>query len=109
MPYAVFEWGGKQHLVQPGMTLRLEKIQAGEGDTVVFEDVLLVRSDEGEVLLQTAEQPVPYEVVGKLIKHERGKKIIVFKKRRKETYKKKQGHRQWLSVVQITEIRPKNS
>jgi len=107
MPYAVIEWGGKQLLVQPGMTVRVEKIDAGEGETVVFSDVLLVKTDEGETHLQTGETDLSYEVVGKLVRHERARKIIVFKKRRKETYKRKQGHRQWLSLVQITEIRPK--
>ena len=106
MVYAIIEYGGKQHWVEPGMAIRTEKIPAEEGSEVIFDRVLMVKTEEGEILLATAEESVPYQVVGELVRQIRGEKIVVFKKRRKETYKKKQGHRQALSLVRIEAIRP---
>ncbi len=105
MEYAIVEFGGKQYIMRPGQLVRLEKINQAEGSSVEFRAVYLVRTDAGTEVAANHE-PLPYIVRGTIVRHERAKKIIVFKKRRKEQYKKKQGHRQWMTLVRIEEIRP---
>src|SRR5919199_3382541 len=77
MPFAVIKTGGKQHRVEPGQTIEVEKLPVEEGQTVELSDVLLV-SDEngirhGQPLVQGA------KVVGRVVKQTRGPKIVVFK------------------------------
>ncbi len=100
--YAVIETGGKQYRVQEGDTLFVEKIAAQQGEEVKFDNVLLV-SDGGDIKVGK-----PYIedvcVEGKVLKHGKGKKVIVFKYKAKKDYRKKQGHRQPYTKVEITKI-----
>jgi large subunit ribosomal protein L21 len=100
--YALIETGGKQYQVEKDQVLSIEKLPYEEGETVTFENVLLVKKD-GEVKVGT-----PYvegaKVTGKVVKHGRGKKIIVFKYKPKKNYKRKQGHRQPYTQVVIENI-----
>jgi large subunit ribosomal protein L21 len=100
--YAIIETGGKQYKVQEGDVIFIEKLSADEGDCVTFDKVLAV-SNEGNIsfgapLLENA------SVNGKILGHGRSKKIIVFKFKAKKGYKKKQGHRQPYTKVQIEKI-----
>ncbi len=101
--YAVIESGGKQYRVTEGMICSLEKIDAEEGSTVVF-DKILVASDGENVKVGT-----PYlssaKIVGKVLNHGKGDKITVFKYTPKKNYRKKKGHRQPYTRVQIEEIK----
>ena len=101
--YAVIEACGKQYKVTKGDVVFFEKLDAEEGKKVTFDKVVLV-SDEGKV-----EVGAPYvkgiKVEGKVVAHGKGKKIIVFKYKPKKNYRRKQGHRQPYTKVEITDIK----
>lgn len=100
--YAVIETGGKQYRVEKNSVLFVEKLHAKEGETVTFDKVLLVNND-GETKVGS---PVVEgaKVVGKVVKHGKGKKITVFKYKPKKNYKRKKGHRQPFTQVVIESI-----
>ena len=101
--YAVIESCGKQYKVAEGDVVFFEKLDVEEGKKVTFDKVILV-SDEGKV-----EVGNPYvksmKVEGKVVSHGKGKKIIVFKMKAKKNYRRKQGHRQPYTKVEITAIK----
>ena len=99
--YAIIATGGKQYRVSEGDVLFIEKIDAEVDSTVSF-DVLLVEN-EGDVKVGT---PVVegVKVEGKVVGQVRGDKIIVFKYKSKKNYRRKQGHRQPYTKVEITKI-----
>ncbi len=100
--YAVISSGGKQYRVQPGETVRIEKLQAGVGQNVRFDEILAVRTDkEFKVGTPTV---TGASVTGTVVDQGRGDKIIVFKFKRKKQYKKTTGHRQDFTAVKISEI-----
>ncbi|HAB80412.1 MAG TPA: 50S ribosomal protein L21 [Glaciecola sp.] len=101
--YAVFQSGGKQHRVAEGQTVRLEKIEVAPGESVEFDNILMVSNGE-DVKIGT-----PYVAGGKVtaevVTHGRGEKIKIVKfKRRQGQNKKQMGHRQWFTEVKITGI-----
>jgi large subunit ribosomal protein L21 len=99
--YAVIKTGGKQYRVTEGQTLRVEKLPGKEGDKVTFGEVLLVGGDSpkiGQPLVQGA------SVAAQITAHDRGKKIVVFKFRRRKNYRRKNGHRQPYTELKITGI-----
>jgi large subunit ribosomal protein L21 len=100
--YAIFQTGGKQYRVGPGETIRVEKIDGPVGDTVEFNQVLLIQADSGVQVGQ------PYvrgaRVVARIVEQDRGRKIRVFKMRNRKTYRKQMGHRQWYTGLRIQEI-----
>jgi len=97
--YAVIRAGGKQYRVSPGDVVKVEKLPAGHGDTVEFNDVLAVSSQEGTI------GPGAGAVVsGQVMNSGRADKILVFHFKRKKQYKKIYGHRQPFTSVRITEI-----
>jgi large subunit ribosomal protein L21 len=101
--YAIIKTGGKQYRVSPGQTLRVEKLDGVVGDTVELDNVLLV-GGEGDV--QIGQPQVSGAAVNaEIVEQGRAKKIIVFKKKRRKGYHKKQGHRQYYTSLRITEIR----
>ena len=101
--YAVIEACGKQYKVEEKDVVFFEKLDAEEGKKVTFENVILV-SDNGKVQVGN-----PYvkgvKVEGKVVAHGKGKKIIVFKMKPKKNERKKQGHRQPYTKVEITSIK----
>lgn len=101
--YAVIEACGKQYKVTKGDVVFFEKLDVEEGKKVTFDKVVLV-SEEGKVEIGT-----PYvkgmKVEGKVVAHGKGKKIIVFKYKAKKNYRRKQGHRQPYTKVEITAIK----
>jgi len=97
--YAVIRAGGKQYRVSPGDVLRIEKLPASQGDTIEFNDVLALSSEDGKI------GPGNDVVVsGQVTESGRGDKILVFHFKRKKQYKKIYGHRQPYTEVRITEI-----
>ena len=100
--YAVIKSGGKQHKVSEGEEIFLEKIPLNEGDSIEFPEVLAVIKDGnlniGKPLLDGA------VVKGKIINHLKTKKITIIKMKRRQDYRKKQGHRQNLTKVKIESI-----
>jgi large subunit ribosomal protein L21 len=100
--YAVIKTGGKQHRVSEGDVLKIEKLEGLKGDTIVFEEVLLVSKEDqtrvGTPIVEGA------KVVGEIVNQGKGPKIIIFKKKRRKGFLKKTGHRQPLTEVRIKEI-----
>lgn len=100
--YAVIKSGGKQYRVQEGQTLKLEKIEVPTGESIDFDEVLLVGSDDevkvGAPLVDGA------KVSAEVVSHGRGDKVTIIKFRRREHSMKRQGHRQWFTEVKITGI-----
>ena len=101
--YAIIESCGKQYKVAEVDVVFFEKLDAEEGKKVTFDNVILV-SEEGKVQIGN-----PYvkgvKVEGKVVSHGKGKKIIVFKMKPKKNYRRKQGHRQPYTKVEITSIK----
>jgi large subunit ribosomal protein L21 len=100
--YAVIKTGGKQYKVAQGDKLRIEKLPAGVGETVTFDEVLLVG---GDALKIGAPFVAGAKVEAKVIAQDRAKKIIVFKFRRRKNYRRKNGHRQPFTALEITGIK----
>lgn len=101
--YAVIESGGKQHRVEEGETLKLEKLDAATGDKVSFDKILMV--GEGE----SVKIGTPYveggEVTAEVVQQGRHKKVHIIKFNRRKHFRKQQGHRQWFTEVKITGIK----
>jgi len=101
--YAIIKSGGKQFRVAPGSRVIVDKIEVPVGQTVEIADVLFVRSDKG---LQVGRPTVSgASVTAEVVAQDRGKKVLVFKKRSKKGYKKMQGHRQYETELLIKEIK----
>lgn len=101
--FAVIKTGGKQYLVTPGQKLKIEKLDAKEGDNFIFDQVLLVA--EGQKVEIGNPVVKGTKVEAKVLKQGRGEKIIVFKYHAKTRYRKKKGHRQPFSEVEIKKIK----
>lgn len=100
--YAIIETGGKQYRVQDGDQIYIEKLNLEDGETVTFDKVLVI--GEGK----ESKVGTPYvdgaAVFGDVIENGKGKKVIIFKYKAKKDYRKKQGHRQPYTLVEITGI-----
>ena len=106
MSFAIIETGGKQYKVSASNILKVEKLDIQKGNKVEFKKVLLVNDDKtveiGDPMISGA------VVEGTLLENIKDRKVIVFKKRRRQNSRKRYGHRQPLSKVQITKILSKN-
>ncbi|NIF22629.1 MULTISPECIES: 50S ribosomal protein L21 [Pantoea] len=100
--YAVFQSGGKQHRVSEGQTVRLEKLDIATGETVEFDQVLMIAN--GEDVKIGAPLVSGGLIKAEIVAHGRGDKIKIVKFRRRKHYRKQQGHRQWFTDVKITAI-----
>lgn len=101
--YAVIKTGGKQYRVTQGDQLRVEKLPGSVGDVVTFGDVLLV-AGEGATLQIGTPSLAGAKVEAKIVAQDRAKKIIVFKFKRRKNYRRKAGHRQPFTALQIVGI-----
>lgn len=99
--YAVIKTGGKQYRVSEGQSLRVEKVAGQPGDKVIFDQVLMLGGDEPKVGKPTVGGA---KVEATILAQDRAKKIIVFKFRRRKNYRRKQGHRQPYTELQINTI-----
>ncbi len=100
--YAVFKTGGKQYRAAKGDKLKIEKLDAAEGDKVSFEEVLLV--GEGESVKVGTPVVAGGKVEAKVLAQAKDKKVDVIKFRRRQNYRRTHGHRQEFSLVEITGI-----
>lgn len=100
---AVVEIGGKQYLVSPKQKLEVDKLNKKEGEEVIFDKVLLFQKGK------KVEIGTPYvkgvKVVAEVLSHKKGPKLIVFKYKPKKRYRKKKGHRQTFTEIEIKEIK----
>src|SRR5437762_9358067 len=100
--YAVMTTGGRQYRVSPGDTIDVEKLTGAVGETVALTNVQLV--GQGAEVTIGAPDVAGVRVEVRIVAQKRGKKIIIFKHRRRKGYRRKQGHRQSLTALQITGI-----
>ncbi len=96
--YAVIKTGGKQYKVEKDDLILVERIDGEEGSPVSFGEVLMVNGKIGLPLVDGA------KVTGQIVRQTRGEKVIVFKKKRRHGYRRKNGHKQDLTLVKIQEI-----
>jgi large subunit ribosomal protein L21 len=102
MTYAIIETGGKQHRVQPGEILKVEKIEAATGASIDFDKVLLV--SDGENVTIGAPYVAGSKVTAEVLEQGRHDKIKIIKFRRRKHHMKQMGHRQWYTAIKITGI-----
>ncbi len=101
--YAIIKISGRQYKVSEGQELFLNRLQGNEGDKVTFEEVLL-KDKDGKVEIGSPTIKGS-KVSAKIVEHLKGDKVLVFKKKRRKGYKKKNGHRQYLTKVLIEGIK----
>lgn len=100
--YAIIRSGGKQFRAEPGKTIKIPSLTAEVGETITFDDVLVAQTDDGISVGAPTVQGAT--VTGEVVEHGKGKKVIVFKWKRRKNYRRKQGHRQKYTAVRIDEI-----
>lgn len=100
--YAVFRTGGKQFRAEPGVKIRVPSLEAEAGDEVTFDDVLL--TGDGETVQVGAPVVEGARVEAEVLNHGRDAKVIVFKRKRRKQYRKKQGHRQGYTEIQVRNV-----
>jgi large subunit ribosomal protein L21 len=102
MKYAVIRTGGKQYRVSEGDVVKIEKLTGEVGEKIIMDDILFVGGDGdakiGAPLVTNA------KVTGEIVGQDRAKKIMVFKKKRRKGYMRRQGHRQYQTALKITTI-----
>jgi len=102
--YAIVQTGGKQYKVQAGDQLKVEKLKGEPGDQVDFDKILAIGTSEG---IKVGKPFITdAAVTATIIRTARDRKIVVFKKKRRKAYDKKQGHRQWYTLLKIQGIMP---
>ena len=101
--YAVIRTGGKQYRVSPGESVSVEKLEGDVGQEVLFTEVLLLKSGDKAISVGTP-TIVGVSVKAKIVSHDKAKKVLTYKKRRRKGYEKKIGHRQHLTRVLIEAI-----
>jgi large subunit ribosomal protein L21 len=99
--YAIVEIAGQQFKVEEGQKIYTHRLKANEGESISFNKILLV-DNNGDVKVGTP--TINGNVNAKVLKHLKGDKVLVFKKKRRKGYQKLNGHRQYLSYIQIEKI-----
>ncbi len=100
--YAILRTGGKQYQVEAGDSVRVEKLPGEVGDTIELDDILMVA--DGESVTIGRPQVEGARVKARIAEQGRAKKVIVFKKKRRQGYRVKRGHRQPFTTLVIEEI-----
>jgi len=103
--YAVIQTGGKQYRVEPGKTITVEKLAGDAGAQIVFDQVLLVSSGDGGNVTVGKPLVAGAKVTAQIVEQERADKLVVFKFRRRKNYVRRNGHRQDVTTVKISEIK----
>ncbi|HIJ83283.1 MAG TPA: 50S ribosomal protein L21 [Magnetococcales bacterium] len=99
--YAIVRTGGKQYKVAVNDILRVELLPGTKGDEVFLNDVVMLSDEQGP---RTGSEITAARVTGRIMQQVRTKKVLVFKKRRRKNYRRRQGHRQNLTELKITAI-----
>ena len=100
--FVIIKTGGKQYKIQPGDIVKLELLGDEKGKKVIFNDVLACNHEGKDLIGSPFLKNV--EVKGEILENKKGKKVIVFKKRRRHNSRRLNGHRQGISVVKINEV-----
>jgi large subunit ribosomal protein L21 len=100
--YAIIQTGGKQYKVQPGDQLKVEKLPGEPGTEIHLDHVLALGSPEGITLGKPTVEGARVEAT--IVKTARDRKVVVFKKKRRKGYHKKQGHRQWYTLLKVNTV-----
>jgi large subunit ribosomal protein L21 len=102
MSYAIIRTGGRQFKVEPGKKYRLPTLVGEPGGKIEFTDVLM--GNDGKDVKGVDKKLSKAKVVGEIVRHGKGDKIVVFKMKRRKNYARKQGHRQGFTEVKINDI-----
>ena len=102
--FAVIRTGGKQYRVSENTCIEVERLAGSPGDTLTFDDVLMVGGSGGEPAAVGATALKKAAVFAELLAQTRGDKVLVFKKKRRKNYRRMRGHRQDLTLLRITGI-----
>lgn len=104
--FAIVRTCGKQYRVTPGTKISIDEQEGNPGDTITFSDVLMAGKTGGSDVrvLAAGEKSLGVTVTGRLVGHKKDKKVLIFKKRRRGGYTKKQGHRQAKSEIVIESV-----
>jgi large subunit ribosomal protein L21 len=105
--YAIIQTGGKQYKVEPGNHLKVEKIEGDPGAEITFDKVLAMQTSEGLTLGKPLVENAAVNAT--IVRTARDRKIIVFKKKRRHGFHKKQGHRQWFTLLRIESLKVPSS
>lgn len=105
--YAVIKTGGKQYRVKEGDVITVEKLDIEAGEKVTFDKVLLL--SDGETIKVGAPFVESCNVEGTVVEHGKGQKVIIFKYKSKKDYRKKQGHRQPYTMIEIQKVSAKKA
>jgi large subunit ribosomal protein L21 len=100
--YAVFRTGGKQFRAEPGKKIRIPSMEVEPGDSVTFDDILL--TSDGKDVQVGAPSVKGAKVKAEVVRNGRDRKIIVFKRKRRKGFRRKQGHRQGFTEIRVEEI-----
>jgi large subunit ribosomal protein L21 len=101
--FAIIRTGGKQYKVQKDDKILVEKVEGKQGDSVKIDDVLMTGDGKSSKIGSPLLSGV--SVAATIVEQTRGPKIIVFKKKRRQNYRRTRGHRQDLTLIQITDIK----
>ena len=101
--YAVFETGGKQYRAEPGTRIRIPTLQAEPGVKVTFDQVLLAGEEGAQIHVGTP-MVSGATVTAEILRHGRDKKVIIFKRKRRDGYRRKKGHRQGFTEIRIDAV-----
>lgn len=96
--FAVIKTGGKQYKVTSGDVIKVEKVAGTEGSEVIFNEVLALNEKIGKPFVKGA------SVKGTILKQAKDEKVIIFKKKRRQNYRRKNGHRQQITLVKIMDV-----
>ena len=107
MNYAVLKSGGKQYKVSAGDVILVEKLLGENGSKITFQDIVMM-GEGAQIHIEEAELKAA-SVTGEVIEQTRGPKLIIFKKKRRQNYRRKKGHKQDLTVIRIKSIDLKKS
>jgi large subunit ribosomal protein L21 len=99
--YAVIKTGGKQYRVSEGDRLRVEKLPGDAGSSITFDEVLMIGGEKVAIGKPTV---AGAKVTAKIVTQDRAKKVVIFKFRRRKNYRRKRGHRQPFTEIQITGV-----
>jgi large subunit ribosomal protein L21 len=100
--FAVVKTGGKEYRISKGDIIRVEKLEGKVGDQVTLKDVLMV-SQEGEVHFG-ARHLAKAEVVGQIVQQIKGRKVLIYKMKRRKNYRRMKGHRQSYTYLRVNDI-----
>ncbi|MDC0344697.1 50S ribosomal protein L21 [Alphaproteobacteria bacterium] len=105
--FAILRSGGKQYTLRQGDVLRLEKLEGDAGRSIVLQEILAIGEEDKMIVGNPTVSGAGVQV--KILETKKDKKVLIFKKKRRHTYKRLKGHRQWLTVVRVESLLEKDA